>query len=108
MIEYVDVNAVCIGVEIYSSQTIAWIYKESEWGEHTNVTFYRQPSVFLNVCLKIMGHSRRYSMIFVVDMEGNTWRKIVRPDGLHHSMHRAQGHLCLCTIDGPNDSKLSI
>ena len=47
-------------------------------------------------------------MIFVVDMEGNTWRKIDRPDGLHHSMHQAQGHLCLCTIDGPNDSKLSI
>ena len=26
VIEYVDVNAVCIGVEIYSSQTIAWTY----------------------------------------------------------------------------------
>ena len=48
VIEYVDVNAVCAGVEIYSSQTIAWIYKESEWGEHTDVTFYKQPSVFLN------------------------------------------------------------
>ena len=46
-------------------------------------------------------------MIFVVDMEGNTQRKIDRPDGLHHSMHQAQGHLCLCTIDVPNDSKLS-
>ena len=41
-------------------------------------------------------------------MEENTWRKIDRPDGLHHSMHKAQGHLCLCTIEGPNDSKLSI
>ena len=57
MIEYVDVNAVCAGVEIYSSQTTAWIYKESEWGEYTDVTFYRQPSVFLNGCLHIMGHS---------------------------------------------------
>ena len=47
-------------------------------------------------------------MIFAVDMEGNTWRKIDRLDGLHHSMHQAQGHLCLCTVDGPNDSKLSI
>ena len=47
-------------------------------------------------------------MIFAVDMEGSTWRKIDRPDGLHHSMHQAQGHLCLCTIDGPNESKLSI
>ena len=45
VIEYVDVNAMCAGVEIYSSQTIAWIYKESKWGEHTDVTFYKQPSV---------------------------------------------------------------
>ena len=35
-------------------------------------------------------------------------RKFDRRDGLHHSMHQAQGHLCLCTVDGPNDSKLSI
>ena len=30
VIEYVDVNAVCTGVEVYSSQTVAWIYKESK------------------------------------------------------------------------------
>jgi hypothetical protein len=64
--------------------------------------------MYLNGCLHIMGHSGRYSMIIVVDMEENTWRKIDRPDGLPHSMHQAQGHLCVCTIDGPNDSKLSI
>jgi non-ribosomal peptide synthetase component E (peptide arylation enzyme) len=40
VIEYVDVNVVCAGVEIYSSQIAAWIYKKSEWGEHTNVIFY--------------------------------------------------------------------
>ena len=74
MIEYVDVNAMCIGVEIYSSQTVAWIYKESEWGEHINLTFYRQPSVFLNGCLHIMGYSDGYSQILAMDMEGNTWR----------------------------------
>ena len=89
VIEYVDVNAMCAGVEIYSSKTAAWIYKESEWGEHTDVTFHRQPSVFLNVCLHIMGHSREYSMILAVDMEGNTWRKIDGPSGLKHSMHQA-------------------
>ena len=41
-------------------------------------------------------------------MEENTWRKINRPSGLQHSMHQAHGHLCVCTIAGPNDSKLSI
>jgi F-box interacting protein len=70
VIEYVDVNAVCAGMEIYSSQTIAWIYEESEWGEHTDVTFYRQPSVFLNGCLYIMGHSREYPMILVCGYGG--------------------------------------
>ena len=47
-------------------------------------------------------------MILAVDMEGNIWRKIDGPSGLQHSMHQAQGHLCVCTVGGPNDSKLSI
>ena len=72
------------------------------------MTFYRQPSVFLNGCLHIMGHSGEYSMILVVDMEGNTWRRIYRPSGLQHSMHQAQGHLCVCTVASSNYSKLSI
>jgi hypothetical protein len=70
--------------------------------------FYRQPSVFLNGCLHIMGHSGEYSMILAVDMEESTWRKIDRPSGLQHSMHQAHSHLCVCIVDGPNDSKLSI
>ena len=60
VIEYVDVDVVYAGVEIYSSKTATWIYKESKWGEHTDVTFYRKPSVFLNGCLHIIGHSREY------------------------------------------------
>ena len=94
----------CASVEIYSSQTTAWIYKESEWGEHTDVTFYRQPSVFLNGCLHIMGHSREYSMILAVDMEGNTWRRIRRPSGAKPSIHQTQGHLGVCTVDARNRS----
>ena len=72
------------------------------------MTFYRQPNVFLNGCLHIMGHSREYSMILVVDMEENSWRRIDRPSGFQHSIHQAQGHLCVCTVAGPNYSKLSI
>jgi hypothetical protein len=89
VIEYVDVDSLCTGVEIYSSETTTWIYKKSEWGEDTDVTFYRQPSMFLNGCLHIMGHSMEYSMIFAVVMERNTWRRIDRPSGLQHSMHQA-------------------
>ena len=57
--------------------TIAWIYKESEWGHGINdVIRSRSASVFLNSCLDIMGYS-----LILVDMEGNTWRKIPRPHG---------------------------
>jgi hypothetical protein len=58
VIEYVDDDGLCAGVEIYSSETTTWIYKESEWGKDTDVTFSRSPSVFLNGCLHIMGDSR--------------------------------------------------
>ena len=74
----------------------------------TDVTFSRSPSVFLNDCLHIMGDSGGYSKILAMDMEENTWRKIDRPRGFQHSMHQAQGHLCVCTIAGPNDFKLLI
>jgi hypothetical protein len=90
VIEYVDVNGLCVGVEICSSEIATWIYKESEWGEETDVTFSRSPSVFLNGCLHIIGDYRGYSKILAMDMEGNTWRKIDRPSGLQHSMHQAQ------------------
>ena len=72
------------------------------------MTFYRQPSVFLNGCLHITGRYGEYPMILAMDMVGNTWRKIDGPSGLQHCMHQAQGHLCVCTVGGPNDSKLSI
>ena len=32
VIKFVEEDIECLGVEIYSSQTIAWIYQESEWG----------------------------------------------------------------------------
>ena len=41
VIEYVDDDGLCASVEIYSSETTTWIYKESEWDEDTDVTFYR-------------------------------------------------------------------
>ena len=55
VIEYVDVNVVCAGVEIYSSQTAAWIYKESKWSEHTNVTFTDNQVCFITVVYTLWG-----------------------------------------------------
>ena len=84
--------------------TIAWIYKESEWGHGINdVIRSRSASVFLSDCLHIMG----YSLILVVDMEGKTWTKIPRPRGTLPSIHQAQGHLCVCTVSGVGGHNMS-
>ena len=84
--------------------TVAWIYKQSQWSDDTNETCFRSASVFLNGFLRIMGYSDGYSQILVVDMEGNTWRRIHRPSGAQLSIHQAQGHLCVCTVGGRNMS----
>ena len=55
-----------------------------------------------------MRYLRVYPQILDVDMEGETWRKIPCLHGSSPSIHQAQGHLCVCTVVGPNDSKLSI
>jgi hypothetical protein len=78
-------------VEIYSSKTVAWIFKESEWGEGSIVLRSKLRSVFLNDFM----HKVEYSMIVVVDMEGNTWRIIRKPGHAEMSIHQAQGHLCV-------------
>jgi hypothetical protein len=33
VIEFIEVEGACIGMEIYSSKTAGWIFKESKWGE---------------------------------------------------------------------------
>ena len=105
VIKFVEEDIECLGVEIYSSQTVAWIYQESEWGQDIDdVIHSRSASVFLNGCLHIMW----YSLILVVDMEGKTWRKIPRPHGTLPSIHQAQGHLCVCTVGGVSGHNMSL
>ena len=99
----------CMCVDTYSSKTIAWIFKESNWGEEAEWTFSKSATVFLNGCLDYIGFYEGYHHILAVDIEGKTWRKIPnRPHGFSRSIHQAQGHLCQCTIGGRNMSKLSI
>ena len=68
MIEFVEVEGACVGVEIYSSKTTAWIFKESKWGEGSIVLCSKPRSVFLNGFM----HMLEYSTIVAMDMEGNT------------------------------------
>jgi hypothetical protein len=99
----------CVGVDIYSSKTMAWIFKESKWGEEAEWIFSKLATLFLNGCLHYIGFCEGYRCILAIDMEGKAWRKIPNsPHGFSRSIHQAQGHLCQCTIGGRNMSKLSI
>ena len=77
-------------MEIYSSKTIAWIFKESKWGEGI-VLCLKSRSVFLDGFM----HKLEYYVIIVVDMEGKTWRTIYKPHGAEMSIHQAQSHMCV-------------
>ena len=72
-------------MEIYSSKTAAWIFKESEWGEGSNVLCSKSRSIFLNGFI----HMLEYSGIVPVDMEGKTWRTIHKLGGVEMSIHQA-------------------
>jgi hypothetical protein len=91
VIEFVEVEGACIGVEIYLSKIAAWIFKESEWGEGSIVLCSKSRSVFLNGFM----HMVEYSAIVAMDVEGKTWRTIYKPGGAEMSIHQAQGHLCV-------------
>ena len=96
-------------VDIYTSKTMAWIFKESKWGEEAEWTFSKSATLFLNGCLHYIGFCEGYRHILAVDMEGKTWKKIPnRPCGFSRSIHQAQGHLCPCTVGGRNMCKLSM
>jgi len=72
-------------VEIYSSKTTAWIFKESEWDKGSIVLRSKSRSVFLNGLMQML----EYSAIVVVDMEGKTWSTICKPCGAEMSIHQA-------------------
>jgi hypothetical protein len=83
VIEFIEVEGACVGVEIYSSKTVAWIFKESEWGEGSIVLCLKSRSVSLNGFM----HMVEYSMIVAVDMERKTWRTIRKPSDAEISIH---------------------
>ena len=85
MIEFVEVEGACVGVEIYSSKTAAWIFKEFKWGKGSIVLRSKSSSVFLNGFMHVL----EYSVIVAVDMEGKTRRTIRKLGGAKMSIHQA-------------------
>jgi hypothetical protein len=90
-----------LGVNIYSSKTRVWIFKESKWDEGIVVSTYGK-CVFANGFM----HMLEFTQIVVVDMKGKTWRKMRRPTGDAISIHEAHGQLCFCTADTLNRYEL--
>jgi F-box interacting protein len=106
VVEYVvDDGDYVIGVEIYSSKTGAWSFKENEWG--TDRMLYQSArSVFLNGFMHMLTYAHG---IVVVDMEGKTWRSIPVPaEDDFGCIHLTQGRLCFLSADAADYSKLSI
>lgn len=64
------------GVEIYSSESGAWSYKESLWNCDTNL-LDDSPSVFLNGLLHF---STLQSEVVAVDVEGEVWWVLPAPE----------------------------
>ena len=91
MIEYLDDDdGECVGLDMYSSKTVAWIFKESKWGEEAEWTLLKSTTVFLNGCLHYIGFCEGYCRILAMDMEGKAWRIISNwPHGFSCSIHQA-------------------
>jgi hypothetical protein len=60
-----------VGVSIYSSNSIAWMFKESKWGDGVVRTY--STSVFLNGFM----HWLELSQIVAIDMQGKNGGKLV-------------------------------
>ena len=58
VIEFVEVEGACVGVEIYSSKIVAWIFKESEWGKGSIVLSSKLRSFFLMVLCTMLSTLR--------------------------------------------------
>lgn len=93
------------GLQVYSSKTGSWTYRQSGWGDNCRVHDDAK-SVFFN---GIMHFTTCGSSLVTVDMELNTWRKIPTPHPANTSfIGLSQGRLYLLRCDYDNDYRLSV
>ncbi|VAH10849.1 unnamed protein product [Triticum turgidum subsp. durum] len=73
-----DVDDHDAGVQIFSSETGTWTFRQSDWGEgNVTVDYYNgSPSTFFGGTLHL---TTRDSSVITVDTEGKTWHKIRMP-----------------------------
>ncbi|CAL5033042.1 unnamed protein product [Urochloa decumbens] len=95
-----DDAKIVAGVEIYSSKTEAWSYKESRWNSATDL-FEDSPSIFLNGLLHFTIHYHVVS----VDVEGESWLLLPALEDVDDLtvydpgfLGQYQGHLCYMNL----------
>jgi hypothetical protein len=66
--EYMEEDGQCVGVDIYSSKTIAWIFNESKWAKEAELTFLKSATMLLNGYLHYIGLGEGYLHILAMDM----------------------------------------
>ncbi|OEL37972.1 hypothetical protein BAE44_0001010 [Dichanthelium oligosanthes] len=101
-----------VGTEIYSSQTGRWIYRQSEWGDNTEVDFQIK-SVFFNGTLYSTAPDLS---VLTVDTEGKIWKKIRMPHSYIEPtviqadafITHSQGCLYAMHIDINDNNRLSV
>ncbi|VAI63652.1 putative F-box/kelch-repeat protein At3g17540 [Triticum dicoccoides] len=80
------------GINIYSSETGSWSFKESGWESDTSICHNRH--LFHQGMLHFVSFE---STVVSVDLEGKKWRAIPVPEGVQRSelgiLGRSQGHL---------------
>ncbi|KAF7032962.1 hypothetical protein CFC21_044090 [Triticum aestivum] len=83
-----------MAVEIYSSKTGGWVYKEIEWYGHIVLIDSPWAYVFLNGCLHFLYEEAN---VAVVGTEGKTWRNVHVPHIWNWDegsfIHQSQGSL---------------
>lgn len=93
------------GVEIYSTETGIWTYRQSQW-DHYSAVYANSKTVFFN---GIMHFTAADSSIITVDMEGKTWGKILTPLQSNSSfLGLSGGHLYLAHINHTAEPLLSV
>jgi hypothetical protein len=103
----VDDEQCVTGVEIFSSRTGAWSFKDNEWGDDVMLCDSAR-SVFLNGFMHMISVA---AGIVMVDVEGKTWRSIPVPSEVFLEdgcIDQTQGRLLFLNANETDPSKLSI
>ncbi|XP_044958285.1 F-box protein At5g07610-like [Hordeum vulgare subsp. vulgare] len=88
-------NFYLAGVEVYSSETRRWVYKEIGWSKRIKLAARQSDAVFLNGCLHFYASGKISPFyIGVIDKEGEIWARLCIPgDRFGGFIQQSQGRL---------------